>query len=192
MEAENILFFKKKPFGVSLIAQEQDFIAENFEELFDGDTTIAPRPAFMKLAEKALYKIQANNKSLPKDLERIQQLETELNTCKTNFEELDIKHKTLSTQFNDLVQIKLSLENQLQEKPQTIEKQLAENEVILQLTPLEKWLLDQLVRIHGTNAKDLLINRFLMVYQRRGNGDFTIKRMRPEIFEKAETEFKKQ
>jgi hypothetical protein len=199
MDAENIIFYHKNPFGVRLTDQEKTFLDENYDELFDGDKIIAPRKAFMLLVEKALYKVKVTNQQRPEDKEALEKL-------RLVNEEITGKYRQISTQFNDLVELKLNLEAKLAEALEKIskleanpeikevevtkERDLAENERLLILNPFENWLLIELEKHHNCDAKTLLIDRFFMVYQRRGNGDYAIKRLNPAIIDKVENQFK--
>lgn len=57
-----------------------------------------------------------------------------------------------------------------------------ENSILLEdLTPLEKALLETTARYSGClSVKEMLVNRFFMVYLNRGNGDYQIRRMKSE------------
>jgi hypothetical protein len=197
------LFFEKQPFAVRLIEQEVAFIKENFDELFDGDTLINPRTAFIGLCEKALIKISKTKESLPVDKQLIDELTKELG-------ELKGKHNEVISEFNSCIELKTFLEKKLAEANAQIETlgkqtevtpelqvlqqenirlqaEIEKNKVfeigndqrLLNLNPLESFILRQIEQKHETDAKGILIDRFFNVYQERGNGDFDILRIAP-------------
>jgi phosphoglycerate-specific signal transduction histidine kinase len=200
------LFFEKQPFAVRLTGQEITFVKENFDELFDGDITINPRTAFIGLCDKALIKVSKTNQSLPADKQLIEQLEKELGQLKS-------KHNEITAQFNSCVELKADLEKKLEDASAQIELLSKQSDVtpelqvlqqenlrlrnelekpfelkpeqrLLTLTPLESFILDQIEKVHNTDAKDILINRFFNIYQDRGNGDYDIKRIAPGAMQK--------
>jgi hypothetical protein len=202
---ETPLFFEKQPFAVRLTSDEVNFCRENFDDLFDGDQTIQPRKAFMLIAEKSLAKIKRVSESQPADLTRIAELEKAL-------AESELQRKTTNTQFNDLVALHTNLKEKheklttdfevLKANPGTteiektvevpVERQLLPTERLLQLTPLESFILAQIETVHKTDAKGILIDRFFNVYQKRGNGDFDILRISPSKYSEIVNHFKAQ
>lgn len=205
MPAETPLFFEKKPFGVRLTDDEIKFLRENHDELFDGDLLIQPRKAFILLAEKALYKIKKNTESLPDDVARIRVLQEQNTELEKEYQELDTRLTAISSQFNDAVNHKIRAEKEVEElsgRVLELEQKLREvnkpvdgivltaTDRLLHLTPLESFILAQIEKVHGCDAKELLINRFFMVYQKRGNGDYDIKRITPAAFAQIEAHVK--
>jgi predicted RNase H-like nuclease (RuvC/YqgF family) len=208
MPAELQLFYTKKPFGVRLTDNEIDFVTENFDDLFDGDREIQPRKAFILLCEKALYKIQKEKTSLPADLQKISSLQNIINELTKDQEELQNRQTEIATQFNDAVTRKINAEKRVEELSERVlqlEQALREKETgsqepvelvlsatdrLLKLTPLESFVLAQIEKVHACDAKEILINRFFMVYQRRGNGDYDIKRITPSAYAQIESHIK--
>lgn len=205
MSIETQSFFEKKPFGVRLTDDEISFIRENYDDLFDGDESIQPRKAFMLIVEKALSKIKKNNQSLPEDVEKIRSLQIHINELTKELEECQNRQRELSSQFNDAVNRKIVAEKKaeelsenllnIQEKLQkvselTVEPVLEATDRLLKLTPLESFVLAQIEKVHACDAKEILINRMFMVYQRRGNGDYDIKRITPAAFAQIEAHIK--
>jgi len=204
------LFFEKQPFSVRLTSDELAFCRENFDELFDGDTTIQPRKAFMLIAEKSLAKIKKNTESKPADLVRINELENKILAINADLEASETQRKQTMAQFNDLVLsntnlqerynrlsadydvLKAALENPEHTEPVITERELLETERLLKLSPVESFILAQIESVHKTDAKGILIDRFFNVYQRRGNGDFDIKRITPDKYTQIVNHFKAQ
>jgi hypothetical protein len=197
-------FFRDKPFAVRLTDQEIEAVANDFDTLFDGDRNIRPRQAFMMLVDKALYNIKKINESSPADKQHIEDLEKEL-------KELKERNALISSQLNSAVELKEDAERRLNtelqnsagltaeidnyrltiaeftgKQPEISEKPLASNERLLVLNPLENFVLKIIEDKHQTTAKDILINRFFMVYQKRGNGDYDIKRINPAKYAEIE------
>jgi predicted RNase H-like nuclease (RuvC/YqgF family) len=211
MSNEKPRFYHKKPFGVRITDEEINFIEENFDDLFDGDETIAPRKAFILLCEKALAKVLKNKQSLPEDLARIKELENENRTFEVAIKEAKARLIEISSQFNDCVNRKINAEKEVETLSERVlkltealrTKETEENQPPVELEPLpterllklsnfESFILEQIEKAHGCDAKEILINRFFMVYQRRGNGDYDIKRITPANFAKLENLAKSQ
>lgn len=196
MSTKPPLFFEKQPFAVRLTNQEIDFVRENYDELFDGDESIQPRAAFINLAEKALIKIAKTRESLPEDLQHIQELQAEI-------EKLKAEKLQLVSSLNSAVELKDSYERKLKDlennpavaiEPEkveiTVERELLPTERLLQLTPEQSFILAEIEKVHNTDAKGILIDRFFMIYQERGNGDFNIKRITPTALTRIKQHFK--
>ncbi|MDD5358595.1 MAG: hypothetical protein PHX80_05570 [Candidatus Nanoarchaeia archaeon] len=196
------LFFEKQPFATRLTSQEVDYVRENLEELFDGDEGIQPRKGFMMLVEKALYKVKKTTEGLPADKEKIKELEDLLSSSESKYNEN-------VAEFNQLVDLKEDLEAKLLEANQQIEalrqspnvkevEKIIERQIdpstqrLLNLSPLEAFVLAQVEHVHKTDAKGILIDRFFNVYQKRGNGDFDILRISPSKMAEIEAAFKAQ
>lgn len=205
MPAELQSFYEKKPFGVRLTDDEINFVSENFDELFDGDRDIQPRKAFIMLCEKALYKLKKEKTSLPEDLERIKMLEDHIQELENDLKDSSDRLTEISSQFNDAVNHKLRAEKQVEEltaKVLELQQQLEQvnkpadgivltpTDRLLKLTPLESFVLAQIEKVHQCDAKEILINRFFMVYQKRGNGDYEIKRITPSAYAQIEAHLK--
>lgn len=201
--AENTLKpFYIEPFTVRLTKQDIEFVRDNFDELFDGDDSIRARQAWNLLCEKALQKITKNNQSQPEDLMQIRELEESLEKHQTSLSQLSDELKLvneakieLETKYNELLQQLEALQKNPQvkeiEKPIPISIDEA-TQVLLNMTPEERFILAQIEHVHKTDAYNILIKRFFNVYQERGNGDYEILRISPSKLKEIKAAFKAQ
>ncbi|NJK98338.1 MAG: hypothetical protein HC905_28540 [Bacteroidales bacterium] len=160
------------------------------------------------LAEKALLKVKKNSESKPEDLQAIANQQEINRELIKELEDLKNSQREISAQFNDAVNHKLKAESEVEElsgRVLQLQEALREKEIsiqdpqepvieitdrLLKLTPMESFVLAQIEKVHSCDAKEILINRFFMVYQRRGNGDYDIKRITPSAFRQIEDHIK--
>ncbi len=71
-----------------------------------------------------------------------------------------------------------------------IQSPIPENSILLSdCTPFEKFLAETIAKHSGCTVKEMLINRFLIVYQFRGNGDYQIRRFKSDRLKLAKEKF---
>ncbi|MDD3479979.1 MAG: hypothetical protein PHI42_06305 [Paludibacteraceae bacterium] len=111
--------------------------------------------------------------------------------------DLKDENRRFGTENGLLIEKNRVLEEQNSIQPKEVEKivpinkELSPNQLLLDnVQPLERYLLEKAALRDGCSVKDLLVNRFFMVYQVRGNGDYKIPRFTSSFIEKAKSIFK--